>query len=621
MSFVIRQISKRATGGEIVRQREVAGEVLTIGRGADCDVRLQDLAVSLRHAEVRLEAEGRLHVRATGDQPFGVNGRFDKEARLKAADGSRLTFGDHRVVLSLEGGTIVLTVTRTDPLSVVDPGGSGDAEALAPGRRWLGKRNLAWTGLVAIGLLCLLVPVLAMNGGLDRWLSPRIDPDAQWSSGPLSMSHAFLEDDCQSCHQEAFVSVRDTACLTCHSDKQSAAMVVRTNAEVRAAGATEAPGRVADHAGLRRLEWGAPPPSDLGGRIFALARQTFNRPEQRCAACHIEHVANPLTEARAEVPTLQTAHTCVACHADLDRRLTDTDLINTPDWPGHPELRPTITTWPGPGPARVQRVSMARRPHEATGLVFPHALHMSRTNGVAQMAQTLTRYGAPLDCASCHVPKPGDDNYRPVEMETACGACHSLAIAGRSGTRQIPHGESPAVVAFLTSAYSRGEPVTGAANLGPRRRPGERTGAALSAAPTVGQRVQQTFSRGGACFDCHTTSGTQIAPVHIVDAYLTRGAFNHRVLQHRQDAAGRPNCTTCHAAETSSRSSDLLLPRLSVCADCHGAETSARVPASSVASADCATCHSYHAPSRPAPRDETHRVLASLPPRSGAPAP
>ena len=135
MSFVIRQISKRATGGEIVRQREVAGEVLTIGRGADCDVRLQDLAVSLRHAEVRLEAEGRLHVRATGDQPFGVNGRFDKEARLKAADGSRLTFGDHRVVLSLEGGTIVLTVTRTDPLSVVDPGGSGDAEALAPGRR------------------------------------------------------------------------------------------------------------------------------------------------------------------------------------------------------------------------------------------------------------------------------------------------------------------------------------------------------------------------------------------------------------------------------------------------------------------------------------------------------
>jgi Zn finger protein HypA/HybF involved in hydrogenase expression len=618
MTFILRQISERATGGQIVRQREVASATLTIGRGADCDIRLQDLAVSLRHATVSREGDGHLRILAAGDQPFGVNGRFVKDTRLKLEDGARLTFGDHQIVVALEGAAVMLTTTRVEALAAVGPIGAGDAEGLAPNRRWLGKRAQAWTGLGLIGLLCILVPVLAMNGGLDRWLSPRIDPDAQWSSGPLSMSHAFLEDDCQSCHQEAFVSVRDTSCLTCHSDKQTPAMVVRTNAEVQAAGATESPGRVADHAGLKRLEWGAPPPSDLGGRIFALARQTFNRPEQRCAACHVEHVANPLTEARAEVPTLQTTHTCVACHADLDDRLKDTDLQNTPDWPGHPELRPTITTWPGPGPARVQRVSMASRPHEATGLVFPHALHMSATGTVARMAQTLPRYGQALDCASCHVPKPGDDNYRPVEMETACGSCHSLAFAARSGTRQIPHGESAAVVSFLTGAYARGDPVTGATNLGPRRRPGERTGAALSAAPSASQRVQQTFSRGGACFDCHTTSGTQIAPVHIVDAYLTRGAFNHRVLQHRQDAAGRPTCTTCHAAGTSTRSSDLLLPRLSVCADCHGAEPSERIPATSVASADCATCHSYHAPSRPAPTDETHREVAGLSPRTGA---
>lgn len=612
MTFLVRQISKRATGGEIVRQRALPSETITIGRGADCDVRLQDLAVSLRHATLTADRDDRVHVEAAGDQPFGVNGRFVRDARLRPEDGARLTFGDHQILLSREGEAVVLTVTRVEPLSSVEPTGTGDADGLAPGRRWLGKRNLAWAGLVAIGVLCLLVPVLAMNGGLDRWLSPRIDPDAQWSSGPLSMSHAFLEADCQSCHQQAFVSVRDDSCLTCHSSKQSPAMAVRINAEIKAAGGDGPPGRVADHAGLQRLQWGAPPPSDLGGRIFAIARQTFNRPEQRCATCHVEHVANPLTETRAETPTLQTTHTCVSCHSDLDERLTDTDLVNTPSWKGHPELRPTITTWPGPGPARVQRVSMASRPHEATGLVFPHALHMSQTGGVARMAQTLDRYGAALDCASCHTPKPGDDNYRPVEMETACGSCHSLAFATGSGVRQIPHGESAAVVAFLRGAYARGEPVTGAARPQPRRRPGERTGAALSAAPSTGQRVQQTFSQGGACFDCHTVSGTRIAPVHIVDAYLSRGAFNHRVPEHRQDPAGRPTCTTCHAAGTSTRSSDLLLPRLAVCAECHGAVASATLPEASVASADCATCHSYHAPSRPAPRDETHQARATV---------
>src|SRR3546814_3972732 len=38
------------------------------------------------------------------------------------------------------------------------------------------------------------------------------------SAGPLSQAHHALEGRCETCHQKAFVSVRDSACQTCHKD-------------------------------------------------------------------------------------------------------------------------------------------------------------------------------------------------------------------------------------------------------------------------------------------------------------------------------------------------------------------------------------------------------------------
>jgi len=39
-----------------------------------------------------------------------------------------------------------------------------------------------------------------------------------WSSGALSQAHHGLEKDCQACHVDAFVTVKDKSCLTCHED-------------------------------------------------------------------------------------------------------------------------------------------------------------------------------------------------------------------------------------------------------------------------------------------------------------------------------------------------------------------------------------------------------------------
>ena len=603
MSIVLRQITKRATGGEIVRERELADGAVRIGRGADCEVRIPDLAVSLQHATLSLDG-GKVRIDAAGDQPFGVNGKFVHSATVKPSDKAVLNFGDHRLAVGGDAGRIVLTLTRFESEAEAHGAPDADATGFAPKRQILSKRRLAWAGFATIALLCLIVPVLFFTGVFDSTLlHPKIDVDAQWSSGPLSKSHAFLEDDCQSCHQQAFVSVRDESCMACHSAGQTPMMLQQTNARVRAGGGAEKASLIADHAPPTRLMWGAPPPRGIGENIIAFARKTFNRPEQRCGTCHVEHVGNPLVDPPQAKPTLQETETCTGCHTDLNQRLKDTPLRNAPSWPRHPELSPRITL--SAEPLQVQRVSMAARPRENNGLTFPHALHVSSGNSVARMARTLGQSGADgaLDCAGCHVATPDGAGFKPVEMESACSSCHSLGFATGGGIRQMPHGDVNRLASFLSSS---GAPVSGARGQTPRRRPGEaaqaRAANRSTSGPGAAQRMRGVFSPGGACYDCHTVgsgnTGYAIAPVHLADAWLTRGAFDHRTKEHRLDRNGQPNCAACHDAARSVSARDVILPPLATCQSCHGKPAT---PTTVSAPANCSTCHSYHAPARPTP--------------------
>jgi len=612
MTLVLRQISQRATGGEIVRKRDLTGDVIRIGRGADCEIRIPDLAVSLHHADLVRDDQGRLRIEARGEQPFGLNGRFVQSATIAAGDGAVLSFGDHRLAVSVEGGSVVLTLSRIDTAPDAAADAVADATGYAPKRALLGKRRMAWTGLGVIALACLIIPILAFTGALDGWLHPRIDVDAQWSTGPLSASHDFLEDDCQACHTKAFVSVRDETCKTCHDAAQSGSMLARVNAQVASDGGKNAPSRVADHAAPTRLMWATPDPGDIGGQAKALARRIFNRPEQRCATCHIEHVGNPLTDAPRPKPTLQETQTCTGCHTDLDQRLKDTVLRNAPSWSQHPEMHPVVTV--RAEPLETRRISMAAGPRENSGLTFPHDLHLSGTGGVARMASGLGKGATSggLDCASCHMPQANGTGFKPVEMESACGSCHSLGFATAGGTRQLPHGDVNRLVSFL-SGPGAGGPVSGARPDGPRRRPGDAAQARAAARPvwrpTPSSMATAAFSPGGACHDCHTAETDagkwRVRPVRLADAWLTRGGFDHRTEAHRVDAQGRPTCATCHSADKSGDATDVLLPRLSTCQSCHG-KTQATAPAVT-APANCSTCHSYHAPARPEPLEPGRR--------------
>ena len=598
MTLVLRQVTRRVSGAEIVREKVLPTETARIGRGADCEIRLPDLAVSLHHATLTVTGPGRVSVISAGREPFGVDGRFVTRADIAVSQAPRLTFGDHILDLSAgDGGRILINLAAAEPAEGQNASGV-PAGGIIRKARVFGRRRIAWTLGLGILAICLLWPLSAFYGHFRT----RIDPDQQWSAGPLSSAHAFLEDDCQSCHQQAFVSVTDASCKTCHAGDRTPAAMAAAASSVRRAGSPDKLSFVRGHAPRGRILWGAPPPDQFGGQATAWFRRAFNIPEQRCASCHVEHVGNPAASHPPEaIPTLTPTQTCVQCHTGLTHRLKDTDLADATSWARHPNFRPAL-----PGPNGLTRVSLNSRPRESSGLTFPHRLHLSPSGGPARMAQTLGArgYGTALTCANCHRPNADGKGFIPIQMERDCASCHSLAFATPGGVRQLPHGEPRQVIVALLSWQGVG-PVAGGGTS--RRRPGEigTAGAGMGGSPTGASAVTTVggaFGPRGACFDCHTifrTPTIRFTPVRLPDDFLSRGAFDHSVREHRIDRLGQPSCARCHAAATSASATDLLLPSAGACAECHG-QTTAKSP--TPAPADCETCHSFHAPSHPTPR-------------------
>lgn len=641
MTFTLRQVTQRAGGGEIVRTRTIEAASISIGRGADCDLQLADLAVGLRQAQMRQTGAGQVTVEANGNLSFEADGKFVSKSTLEVARRPHLIFGSHSLDLEAgeRPGEIVITVARLD--GAEGQAGAGETETFSPNAIGLNKRATAWVLASLIALLCLGLPI----GAFFFNENVLIHADRQWTSGPLSRAHAFLEKDCKTCHQAAFVAVRDDACLTCHRAGQSAKTQQAMISQIHDWGGPRTPLPVSSHADAVRMLRAEPPPADLGGQVVRQFAIAFNHPDARCASCHREHLdadgqksmpaKTPTTDRTShspvrDRPVLAMASNCADCHSAMKSRLPDTTLIDTPEWGRHPNFRPLIVVSPnGPQPT-VRQIALSERPSEHSGLKFPHSLHLSATGGVARMGQVLgLRRGADgaLGCAACHQPDASGQGFKPIEMTRDCSACHSLAYAKVGGTLQrLPHAHPDQVVAALSTYYGSG----GGGRSGssdpvalPRRVPGlaspvmGRSGPWQGSPAALEAAVRRTFSPGGACFDCHTVLPPSrpgslaygIAPVHLTDRYLPSGAFNHAIAAHRQDAAGRETCGNCHKAQSSDHAEDLLLPTIGQCAQCHG-KTAPQAPQR--ASADCTECHGFHSPAAPKEREEPLPQTAAL---------
>jgi len=187
----------------------------------------------------------------------------------------------------------------------------------------------------------------------------------------------------------------------------------------------------------------------------------------------------------------------------------------------------------------------------------------------------------------------------PATYARTCAACHSLQFDKRlpdAAPHDTPEVIHPFIIAKL-EAYIAAHPADLRVPRDPNRDLPEKPIPAdyhlLTPQQWVGERTaeaEQLLWRK-TCKQCHTlivegnAALPKIAPSNITARYMPHAQFDH-------SKHGLVDCTSCHAAaSTSQQSSDLLLPGIATCRSCHhsGAEA---------AESRCFECHTYHDPAQ-----------------------
>lgn len=380
--------------------------------------------------------------------------------------------------------------------------------------------------------------------------------DRVWNGGPLSAAHKPWAKDCKVCHAVPFAHARDVECLACHK-------------------------LVHDH----------------------VDRTRFSHPDnqQRCAECHWEHMG---IFGIAEQNLHGMSDDCASCHADIKRVASATQLQNVRDFAdAHPDFRVQLRSG-----ASLERVRPEKGVvlEETSGLKFPHEVHLA-DKGVRSPTGKVK-----MVCADCHHPSPDKLGFKPVSMARDCQSCHALKIEPALSNREVPHGDVHRVLDSLREFYqfvttrgvapSDGKPLTPTLEF---RRPGapkEPRPVFATAAGDARQRAaasaEELFEKTS-CVICHAVSkvkgpgpvGTtgadlpqwKIGPVGSPHDYLPKANFSH-------DAHTASQCTACHAAKSSKRSGDVLIPGIDNCRACHAGH----VPMPDKVPSDCGLCHSFH---------------------------
>ena len=585
MAFLLRSISRSAEGREIVRSSKVNDDLLKIGRDPDCDIRLNDLAVALHHATLEQVSASRIGVSAEAGLNVEIDGSVTQFGQIDLTIGGAVKVGPFLLrILPPELGSedVPIDIQRADAEAEDD---RFDTRRFALQSVMPGKRTMSWVLTLVVLAIFLVWPIVSFyqnRSAADR-MAMGFHPDVMWSSGDLSSAHAALTSNCQACHVRPFEPVQDNACKACHVN-------------------------VHDHAPLDLMQRATPQLAGLRG-VQQSIRNVFGQTAGRCVECHTEHEGP-----QRMAPTPQQF--CADCHTDLHARLPQTRLANAGDFEQlHPEFQPLVLTRWDNGQPHYDRVALNQHPLEMRNLKFPHALHLSATNGVAQAARA-NGIGRQLECSSCHVPTPDGARFQTVDMEHNCGTCHSLTFDRIGGTlRTLRHGSPEQVIADIRGLYRAGGPVfPPELSPGGRTRPGDANQIraavqfARAQADTAqrGERAIQAIFTGdnGTCSECHVvvppppgTLNYRIAPVQFTSRYLFHGWFDHRahqILQRPNERRldGSAGCLSCHRANVSNSSGDVLLPNLSSCQACHGGERSRDRPVPST----CAMCHDYHIP-------------------------
>jgi len=586
MTITIRNLKRRSGGRESVRERDFDKDELSIGRDAGSDIAITDLAIALKHAKLKRGLDGLPVLELLGRHNAIVNGRLvtGRAASLKPGSVIKLGRFELRIEPPQAPGHITATLEQVEAVETTVS--SDDEKAVfGLGRALPPKRFIAWVSMLAVLGLFLALPILAAKNPEHKIVKAiPFQADLAWNSGPISLMHANLKSDCKSCHTDAFVAVKDTACTACHKELK-------------------------DHAKAGDMDTVRPKVAGFDEKLNQVS-EFFDRPTERCTSCHVEHNGNidiiPLGQ-----------EMCAECHADMTASLPGTELKNVADFgDNHPEFRPSIITTPDFVAPRFTHVSLNDNPQGFSGLKFPHKLHLTKGNAVDNMAGKLgEKYGFSngVDCADCHRPEAGGALFDPVNMTQDCAMCHDLGFEDDAGyLRTLRHGEPEEVIATMRDFYlakALANIRDAEMNSTTRRRPGSRNRlrdlnrrelAFKQADNRTAAKVKSIFTKGGACFGCHEIDSPsevggldyRVRPISLNSQFYFKSPFNHSAHE-----TGDLSCASCHSAESSSLSSDILLPKIAVCRDCHVGEESYKNGgklSKGTLPTTCLTCHSYH---------------------------
>jgi hypothetical protein len=408
-------------------------------------------------------------------------------------------------------------------------------------------------------LLSVAAPALAILW--IAWYGVRSDRRV-YSAGGLSSAHSVLTRQCSACHVSTLgfydKKVIDQKCLACHD-----------------------------------------------GPLHH-ATQAFT---PSCASCHADH--------RGAIRLAATSNSnCTQCHAELATRGSSTGFVRNIDGfeSNHPEFAALRSERRDPGTIQLNHYL-----HLQPNLLGPNGsrvqmacanCHRSAADarGSWPYGDSKSQAGTPKDLSAddpkneSRISAPSRAYMAPATYAQTCAACHALQFDKRLADA-APHDKPEVIHLFVVAelqAYIAAHPADLRVPRDPSRDlPGKPIPAdyrLLTPPQWVAERTaedEQLLWRK-TCKQCHSLMADEgaalpkIAPSNITARYMPHANFDHS--QH-----GLVDCTSCHAAATTSQqSSDLLLPGIATCRACHHAGAEA-------AESRCFECHTYHDPAQRKP--------------------
>ena len=548
MKARIRHIAHKRKGIVTESEKVVDKQSISIGRATDQDIFLADSGVSYNHARINLLPDRTVSVSSISRIGFYIEGKLVQNCLIRRS--GELLVGAFKIQIDIDTkrDQVDITIER-----VAEDIVEAQSERMLPTeleQTWLSKRALSWIAFIVVLGLFLGLPLAEFydNRAAAMIEKTKLPGDDAWLSGEISAPHRHFGNDCNQCHQQPFVKVRDSACVDCHT-------------------------KITAHAD-----------PDL-----------FDLPalqETRCATCHKEH--------NGTSHLIQTAQSlCSDCHGAL---ATDpgSELNNISDFASdHTEFKVMLMTRAGMSrydPQAWQRVSLDDPSlYHETGLVFPHDVHLA-ADGVNGPAGNQV-----MVCDDCHQTDASGNYMVPIRMEPHCQSCHRLEFDPDDLERELPHSDLKNLRKMLNEYYSlkalRGSVKDEDAPdlVTERRRPGKpltraEQQLALEWALAKAEFVAEEVVEFRSCNLCHKVErdpesfgGWHIPEVNTAQSrWMPKSDFDH--YSHRNSS-----CETCHEADGSSHSEEVLLPKIAVCRECHGGED-----ASDRLQSTCIECHNFH---------------------------